>query len=483
MSSVKKNFAYSSILTISGYLFPLITFPYVTRVLGAEGIGKYNFAISVIQYFSTFAMLGIGTVGIREIATVKNDSEKRSHVFSSLLILNLISTLFAAFVLIVLIQLIPSFVEHEKLLYIGVGQLFATTLVVEWFFKGIEDFKYVTIRSIIVRVFYVASVLLFVKDPEDYVIYFFLTTLTVVVNAVINLIYARKFIHFSFRNLKIKEYIGQFVILGIYQILTAMYVSFNVIFLGSKCGDVEVGYYSAATKLCGLIMALFTAFTGVMLPRMCSLLAEGKKEVFLNMTNKSIDVLLMFSLPIIVISEVYAPQIIRIIAGEGYENAILPFRIVMPLMFVIGYEQIIIIQMLSPLHKDKAVFINSCLGACVALLLNFLIVPKMGSVGSAIVWCCCELTVLVSAQFFLERYIGYRFPGRRVFKSSILIIPSLLICFLLNFLIPNTYIAMIIGAILVVLFYVVIELFVIKNEVASFFYSEIKKQVCKRKFQ
>ena len=483
MPSVKKNFTYSSILTISSYLFPLITFPYVTRVLGVEGIGKYNFAFSVIQYFSTFAMLGIGTVGIREIAKVKNNISERSKAFSSLLILNLISTIIASITLLVLIQLVPSFYEHKKLLYFGVGQLIASSLVVEWFFKGLEDFKYITIRAIAVRVVYVVAVLLFVNNPDDYIIYFYLTCLTVVINAIINLFYSRKFVTFTLKNLEIKRYFSQYVILGVYQILTAMYISFNVVFLGAKCGDIEVGYYTTATKLYGLIMSLFTAFTGVMLPRMSSLLAEGRNDVFVQMTKKSIDVLLLFSLPIIVISEVYAPEIIQIIAGNGYENAILPFRIVMPLMLVIGYEQIIVIQMLSPLQKDKAILINSCLGAFVALLLNIIIVPRLGSVGSAIVWCCCELTVLTSAQFFIKKNVGFRFPWHKIIQSCLLIVPAAIICLLIILVIGTGILSMFISAVLVTVYFIGMEIFVIKNGVAQYFYNELKSLICKKKYQ
>lgn len=483
MSSVKKNFAYSSILTIAGYLFPLITFPYVTRVLGVEGIGKYNFAAGVIQYFTAFAMLGINTVGIRAIAKVKDDIIERSKTFSSLLVLNLSTTILSIIILLGLVAFIPSFKEHDNLLYIGISQLLAGSLVVEWLFKGLEDFKYITVRAIIVRSLYVVAVLLFVKTQDDYSLYFLLTSLTVVTNAIINLLYSRKFIRFSLKELDIKKYLSQFLILGVYQILTAMYVSFNTIYLGTKCGDIEVGYYATATKLYGLIMSFFTAFTGVMLPRMSALVAEGDNQGFMRMTNKSIDVLLLFSIPIIIVSEIFAPVIISIIAGPGYENSILSFRIVMPLMFVIGYEQIIIIQMLSPLQKDKAILINSFMGASVALILNILLVPHLGSVGSSIVWCCCELTVLISAQLFVSKYIGYNFPFRRVFYSLLGALPVLGVCLVTKIYIPNSFFSLLMGGVEAFFLCGMFELYVTKNEVAITVYNDLKRVVCRKKCQ
>lgn len=463
MPSVKKNFAWSSILTVAGYIFPLLTFPYVTRVLGVEGIGNYQYAVSVIHYFIVFACLGIDTIGIREIAKAKGNPEEMSRIYSSLLCLNLITTVLSVIVLLILIVFIPSFASHSKMLYIGVAWVFANSLVIEWLFKGLENFKYITIRAIIIRCIYVAAVFIFVRNPEDYVIYFILTTLITVVNALINQSYSRQFVRFSITNVDLKPFLSPFIILGIYKILTSMYTSFNVMFLGAVCGDSEVGLYSTSVKMYGIIMSFFTAFTGVMLPRMSAVVAEGKEKEFKRLTSKSIDFLLCFSLPIIVISEVYAPNIIRIIAGEGFAGSVLSMRIVMPLMLVIGYEQIIIIQMLFPLKKDKVILINSCVGAVVALLLDFILVPQFGNVGSAIVWCCSEITVLVSAQFFVSKYVGYQFPAKKIFVSVLVLAPSIAAVIFINNILDNWLVSMFVGSFFVLSYYVIVEYFLLKN--------------------
>ena len=465
MPSVKKNFIWSTILTVAGYLFPLITFPYVTRVLGVEGLGNYQFAYSTIEYFSIFAMLGMGVIGIREVAKEKGDRAKLSQTFSSLVVINLITAFLAICVLLVLTFIIPSFIAHGKMLYIGMARILCNVLLIEWLFKGLEDFRFITVRAILVRCVYVASVFLFVKDENDYVIYFLLSTLAVVVNSFINLVYSKRFVDFSFRNLNLQQYVKPFIILGAYRILTAMYTSFNVIYLGSQCGDIEVGYYGTATRLYTLIMSVFTAFTGVMMPRMSSLLAEGKTDDFKNMTVKSIDCLLLFCLPLIVLFEVYTPQIIRIIAGDGYDGAVLPMRIVVPLMLVIGYEQIIIIQMLMPLKKDNAIFINSCVGAGVGLLLNIILVPILASVGSTIVWCASEVTVLVIAQRFVTKYTGYKMPIKKILFAIVAYLPAIVICLLFNRLFSNWIISLLVGGVFVGVYCFVVEYFILKNKI------------------
>ncbi len=464
MPSIKKNFFWSTLLTVAGYLFPLVTFPYVTRVLGVEGLGQYQFAYSTVEYFSIIAMLGMGTVGIREIAKVKGNRREMSKVFSSLICLNLLTTLVAILALFVLTLVIPSFIAHNKMLYIGLARILCGTLLIEWFFKGLEDFRFITIRAIAVRFIFVLAVFVFVRDENDYIIYFLLTSLTVAVNAVINILYSRKYVDFSFKGISIRSFTKPVIILGIYQILTAMYTSFNVIYLGAQCGDIEVGYYSTATKLYILIMSVFTSFTGVMLPRMSSYVANGKDVEFKTMTSKSLDFLLLFTMPLIVISEVFAPQIIRLIAGAGYEGAIIPMRMVMPLMLIIGYEQIIIIQMLMPLSKDNAILTNSIVGAIVGIILNLTLVHIFASKGSAIVWIGSELAVMISAQCFVTKYTGYIFPYKKIISSVICYMPLFLFCFFLSKTSTNWIVAMIVGIVVVALCSFFIELYILKNE-------------------
>ena len=247
-------------------------------------------------------------------------------------------------------------------------------------------------------------------------------------------------------------------------ILTSMYGSFNIVYLGARCGDIEVGYYSTAIKLYTIIMSVFTSFTTVMMPRMSSLIADGKDVEFKNMTAKSIDFLLLFCIPLIVLIEVFSPEVINLIAGPGYEGAVLPMRILVPLMLLIGYEQIIIVQMLMPLGKDNAVLINSGVGAIVALILNIILVPLLASVGSSIVWFCCELAVAISAQFFVNKYIGHRFPIRRIGLALLAYLPALVVCIAFKQFISSTVLSLFLSVFSIGLYALIVELFITKNK-------------------
>ena len=403
MSSLKKNIIYSSILTTANYIFPLLTYPYVSRVLGVANIGVCNFVDSLINYYVIFSMLGIATVGIREISQAKGCRERLDKTFSRLMTINTITTSIVLAALIASIFLVPKLYENKELMWIGALKLVSTFLLIDWLYKGLEEFKYITDRTILVKCLYVVSVFLFIRSAEDTKLYFFLLTMMITANAAINLVHSRKYVRFGFCFEGLKPVFKAVTILGIYGILTSLYTTFNTVFLGFVSGDVEVGYYATSHKIFKIILALFTAVTGVMMPRLSSLLGEGRHDEFKRLLKKSFSMLMMVFIPIAAGICIFAPLIIRIIAGPEFEGAIVPLRIISPLIVIIGIEQIIIIQGLMPLKKDKAILINSIAGAVTGITLNLLLVPRYGAVGSSIAWFASECVVLTSALIFFNK--------------------------------------------------------------------------------
>lgn len=465
MNSIKKNVFWSSILTTANYLFPIITFPYVSRVLGVENVGICNFVDSVINYFCIFSMMGVGYIGIREVAKNRTDKQRLTEVFSSLFALNITSTIIVTLILILSTFLVPQFSKHAHLMYIGVFKLIFNTLLIEWLYKGLEDFEYITIRTLVVRIAYVISVFIFVREANDYTIYYVLLTLTIVINALINTIYARKHTGFSIKAVHVKQFVKPFFILGIYVFLTSLYKTFNTVYLGFIGGETQVGYYSTATKLHSIILALFAAFTGVMMPRMAALVAEGKKDEFNILYQKSIKILYAFSIPLVCLSVIFADQIIRWVSGQGYEGAIPCMQIVMPLVFVIGYEQILVFQILMPLRKDKCIFINSFVGACVGLTLNLLLVPIVFGIGSACVWLASEFSILILAQYFVKKYTKMGFPFLLTGKYILVSLPIVIALIVLHRINPLGDYTVLIAVAITLLYYAIIEIYIMKNEV------------------
>ena len=449
--SIKKNFAYKSILTISNYLMNFITFPYVSRVLGVEKIGLVNFVDNTVNYFLLFATMGVGLLGVREIAAVKGDIEERSKVYTNILGINLLFTFFTLIVYVLCISLISKLNKYEELFYIGTAKIVFTAFLVEWFFTGIENFRYITLRTVVIKSIYVVSVFLLVNDIDDYCLYFILTVGVVVINALINQSYIRKFICCHWTQLKFKMYFKQNIVLGIYALMTSMYLTFNVMYLGLVSNNTEVGYYTTAYKLYSVVLGFFTAFTNVMLPRMSSLLAHGEKKQFQELVNRSFSIMSLVSIPLMGCSIILAPQIIFILSGPGYEGAIFPMRIIMPAVLLVGIAQVLAVQVLMPMKKDKVLLKASCIGAFVSVIINLFIVPDVKSIGTAIVLLCSEITVTSIYIGYVLLYKLVSIPFIIVFKSIFYSLPYLFTCFLFSEIIENIFLLIILSIILTII--------------------------------
>ena len=426
--SIKKNFAYKSVLTLSTYLINFITFPYVARVLGVERIGLVNFVDNTVNYFLLFATMGVGLLGVREIAAVKEDKKRRDQVYSSMLALNLLFTLVSLGIYLLCVVTVPKLCQYDELFYIGTAKVLFTVFLVEWFFTGVENFRYITLRSILIKVLYIISVFLFVRDTSDYRLYFILTVGVVVLNALINQLYIREFVRVRWNNIQLFKYLKQNVTLGIYTLMTSMYLTFNVMYLGLVSNNTEVGYYTTAFKLYSVILGFFTAFTNVMLPRMSSLLANGEKDRFQELVNRSFSVMSTCCIPLILCSMIMAPQIVYILSGLGYEGAILPMRIIMPAAFAVGVAQVLAIQVLMPMKKDKVLLVASIIGAVVSLLINLLVVPSVKSVGSAVVLLCSEMGVTGMYVWYVLSQELILIPIKAIGKNVLFSLPSVVIC-------------------------------------------------------
>jgi len=461
--SIKKNIVYNSILTLSQYVVLLIIFPYISRILGVSNLGKISFIDNSINYFILFSTLGLASVGVREIAKYKNDAEKLNSVFSSLLSLSVILSLIVLIIYSIAILTIPQFTLYKEAFFIGSAKIIFTVFLIEWLYKGVEDFKYITIRNISINLFYIVSILIFVKKREDYLIYFFLTICTVVINAIINMFYSRHIVKFSLADINIKPYINQLVLLGSYSILTSMYTTFNVMYLGFVSDSMQIGYYWTALKIYTIIIGLFTAFTSVMMPRMSSLLFSGNNAEFNVIINKSFNALFTACFPIIIIGVILAPNIVGIIAGNGYEGAIIPMQIIMPLVLFVGIAQIIANQILMPMQKDKSVFTASIIGACVGIISNMIFVKDYGAVGTSFVLLISEISVTTYYLYFLLKNNIIVFPLKSLLRNLFYSIPYIFISFLGVVIFENSILLFLFVGFLSIMYFLFINIFVFKD--------------------
>lgn len=397
MGLIRKNLTYSVLLTGAHYLFPLLVYPYVSRVLGVSGIGVVGFVDSIVTYFILFSMMGISIAGMRATAQCRSDRSRLSETFFSLLALNGILTLVALAAMIVLTLLVPELRQNMKLMGVGMCKLILNMFLVEWFYRGLEDFRYITMRSLAIRGAYVVAVFLFVRRPEDVTIYYFLTMLVVAETAVFNMSKSKEFVEWRRPVISLRKYVRPFFSFGLYMLLTTAYTTLNVAWLGFESGDTEVGYYMTATKVVTILLSVYAAVAYVMLPRMSSLAAAGAERGVRLVTRRSLLWLGLVAIPVVVCLELFAPVIIQLLAGNGYEGAVMPLRVASAFLIFAGLEQLLVWQMLIPLGLDRQLTIVTALSAALAVVLNLLLVRSYGAIGSALVWGVSETLIFAGA--------------------------------------------------------------------------------------
>ncbi len=480
--SLKKNFLYNSILTVSNYVFPFLTFPYVTRVLGVENIGLSNFVDSIINYFILFSMMGISATGIREVAKHKGNRQELNKAFSSLFMLNAISSLIVFIILGLSILIFDRLNQNWELMVLGAIKLIFNLFLTEWFFKGLEDFKFITFRSIVSKAIFVISVFLFVRTKNDVIIYYGLLVGMVVINSIFNSFYRRKIVSFDRTMVNIKEYVKPFLTIGFYLLLTSMYTTFNVTYLGFITNDTQVGYYTTATKLFTILLSFFSAFTAIMLPRMSSLVVEEKIDELKELITKSYSALIAFAVPLIFIFEMYASKIVYFIAGTGYEGAVIPMKIIAPLLLVIGIEQILVLQILMPLKNDRLILINSITGAVIGVSMNIIFVAKLGAVGSSVVWLLSETSVLIIAQYFVKKKVSINFPFDKVLLNLLYGLPIVAILYATSHFLEQykDIVILVVGSSISLVYFGVVQVYLIKNPLIVGMYNGILRKILRK---
>ena len=410
-----------------------------------------------------FSMLGIGSYGVREIARCNNDRIKRDEVFTNLFVFHVITTVIGLLILWVCIFTISKLSPYRPFLLIGSVNLVFSLFHTNWFFQGISDFKFITIRSLILRIISVILLFVFVRDKSDTLNYYSLACLTTVLTAIINWKYGRQYRKIIFSQIHLKRYIYPVFVFGIYLILTSAYTTFNTVFLGFCAGDTEVGYFATATKLYTILLSALTAFTTVMVPKVSELMKKGNKDYIQSLLTDILSLVVIFSIPIVVFCNFFAEEIILIIAGEGYMGAVAPFKIVIFLLIVIGFEQIIIQQFLMASQSYNSILWISLIGALVGISLNCILTPTWASVGSSLSWGISEFCVLMTGLYFLHRVVHVQMDFLVVVKKFAHFVYYILPLVFVSYIDTNMWIKFFISSILVLLIFMFINLLVEKN--------------------
>ena len=422
--SIAKNYLYTVSYQILAIIIPLITTPYLSRVLGAEAIGIYSYTLSVTTYFVLVGSLGVALYGRREIACVQDDIEKRSKTFWEILLFRFIT------LVISLIIFYFSFVnEGEYSIYykILILELIATMIDISWFFQGLEEFKKTVIRNACVRIISVILIFTLVKSSNDLIIYFIIYVLSNFLGNITLWMYLPKFItKVEIKKLNILRHIKPTIALFIPQISTEIFRVLDRTILGSIVEDkAETGYYEQAQKLVKLLITLVTSLGTVMLPRMAAEFAKNEKAEIQKNIKKSFNFVFFLAIPItlgiIMVSDIFVP----LFYGKGYEKVSFIIKIISPVILAFAISNVTGTQYLIAAKRQKEFTISVVIGAVLNVIANFILIPKLASIGAAISTVIAEVSVAAIQLFILRKELSIK----DIFKTAInYVVAGILMC-------------------------------------------------------
>lgn len=408
--SIKLNFVMNIILTVSQVIFPLITFRYVAEILHPAGTGIVGFATSVVAYFALFAQLGIPTYGVRATAQVRDDKEELSRVVQELVIINLVMSVLVYLVFIASLVVVPKFAENRALMIVTSTTIIFNAIGMEWLYKGLEQYSYITMRSIAFKFIAVILMFLMIKNENDTVMYAAISIFAGSASNILNLFHARKYIIMRpVGKYRFGRHIKPIIVFFAMSCATTIYTNLDTVMLGFMKSDTDVGYYNAAVKIKSVLLGVVTSLGTVLLPRASYYVEQKLMDEFYRVAKKAIHFVFLISFPMTVYFMFFAKEGIFFLSGDAYGGSITPMQIIMPTLVLIGLTNIMGIQMLVPLGGEKIVLCSEIVGAVVDLILNTILIPNMASAGAAIGTLVAEIAV------FLVQYVALRGSVRDMF--------------------------------------------------------------------
>lgn len=411
--NITKNYIYNLAYQMLIIILPIITTPYLSRILGAEAIGVYGYTVSIVTYFTLLGALGLTVYGQREIAYVQDEKDKRSKIFSELFTFRLITVLIAIIIFYVFFC-----IQGENKIYyrILIIELLATSIDISWFFQGIEDFKKVVIRNFVIKAISVVLIFLFIKSPADLWKYFLIYSLSTFIGNATLWIKLKNYVHIVKIKLKdLKKHIRPAISLFIPQIASSVYTVLDKTMLGTIVEDLsEVGYYEQSQKVIKIALTVVTTMGVVMIPRIANTYAKGDKQQINKYMRKTFNFIWFLALPIMFGIIAIAKKFVPCFFGDGYDAVADLMILTSPIIIFISLSTIMGQQFLLTIKKQNIRTIAIIIGAIVNVTLNFILLKHYKAVGAVIstvvaefLICMIEIIYVVKKKLIRLRDVFY----------------------------------------------------------------------------
>jgi len=407
--SKTQNLIYNFLFTGLSYVFPVVSLLYISRVLMPETLGSVSFASSVAAYFAIAARLGLPIYGLRICAKHRDNREALSRTVTELLTLNLIISALCYLLLIASSFFVERLASRRALLLIFGCGMFLQSVGCEWLFKALGEFRYIALRSFAVKLIALAGMLIFVRSPDDCLIYAVLSLISVNGAYAVNAFMLKKYVDLHIcRGLNLRQHIRPLLVFFLMSCATAVYDSLDTVMLGFMQTDTAVGLYSIVGKAKTMLTILGGVIWTVMLPEATRLWGEGNIKEFEALSKKSVSLILLLQLPLMLFCLIFADRLVFIIGGEKYLPAVTAFRITLLSLLPIGLSNIMGTQVLIPAGFEKKLLFAELAAAGLNFVLNLLFIPRFSIEGAAFTTVLAEILVWLVVQKQIHRHIGIR---------------------------------------------------------------------------
>lgn len=411
--SMGVNALLNGLKTILSIVFPLITYPYAARVLQVENMGKIAFSNSIVNYFILLAGLGITTYAIREGARIRDDKEKLDKFVSEMFSINLLSSMVSLSLLAMIVCWIPHFHSYTALIFVQSLAIIGNVIGVVWMYSIVEDYAYITVRSLIVHCIALVLMFVFVHDESDYIIYAATTVVANVGANVFNFIHARKYVKIRLtRKLNLTQHLKPILIIFVSAVTTTIYVNSDNTLLGFLADEYHVGLYSIAVNVYTVLKNCMAAVVLVSLPRLSNYLAAGRNDEYVKTATAIIKTLFVFLLPVIVGVFVTADAIIRLVGGPTYGEAVMSLKILSVSLFFSILATYYTNTVLLPLKMELVVLRGTVMSALINIVLNFLLLGKFKQNGAAFTTLIAEALMCFYQLYYANKHLKIQLAKR-----------------------------------------------------------------------
>lgn len=437
-SSLGVNAFLNGLRSVLNLFFPLITFPYVSRVLSVSGIGVYNFSNTYVNYFILIAGLGIATYAVREGARYREDKAKINKFASQVFSLNMIATVIAYFLLFASLVIFKNLHNYVSCILIFSLQILFTTLGTEWIYTIYEDYAYITIRSILFKIISIVLLFLLVRKPEDYLIYAAITVLSAVGSNLLNFVHARNFVHIKITiKTNWRYHLKPILVIFASAIAVTIYVSSDTTILGLLKNDYAVGIYSTSVKIYQMAQGLLSALLMVTIPRLAFLWGQRRVGEYNQVLSKVVDSLGVLVLPAAVGLIMLSREVILIIASDKYLPSVNSLRIISWAIIFSIFSWIFSDCVLIPVKREGLVLRNTIITAIENIILNFILIPFMSYDGTSLSTVIAEFTVMImngySCRDIIKPVIFKKDTLKNLLDSIIGCVGMVVVCLLCDY--------------------------------------------------